>query len=100
MKCEDLVWMKADICENLGVVELESDASEYPVEGPWEGKVLRDKRDPSVDQIDLCGPNRGYDSVDEFFQLNDREKAIKDRFWVGKYEPTVIFLGLIGLGAD
>jgi hypothetical protein len=98
MKYEDLVQMQAGIWENLGVVSLGSEPMEYSVEEPC--KVPEDKRDPSVDQIDGHRPNRGYDSVDEFFQLSDREKAIKDKFWDGGYEPTVIFLGLIGVGAN
>jgi hypothetical protein len=98
MKYEDLVQMQAGICENLGVVSLGSEPTEYSVEKPC--KVPESKQDPSVDQIDGHGPNRVYDSVDEFFQLSDREKAIKDKFWDGGYEPTVIFFGLIGVGAD
>jgi hypothetical protein len=98
LKYEDLVQMQADICENLGVVSLRKEPTGYSVEEPC--KVPEDKRDPSVDQIDAHGPDRGYDSVDEFFQLSDREKAIKDKFWVGGYEPNVIFSGLIGVGAD
>jgi hypothetical protein len=98
MKYEDLVQMQADICENLGVVSLGSEPTEYSVGEPC--KVPEDKRDPFNDQIDRHGSNRGYDSVDEFFQLSHREKAIKDKFWEGGYEPNVIFLGLIEVGAD
>ena len=90
VKYEDLVKMKADICGGLGVGELGSDVEEYEVEEVCE--VAEDESVPSIDQKDGVGPSRGYDSVDEFFQLSDREKAIKDKFWVGKYEPTVIFL--------